>query len=185
MRKFVSFVVLASASCLAIASGPEVAKGFKRHDVGAGVRIDLPRKWAFQNYPMPLAGATNIRVTSGGLRMAITGFPLPEEAEAATQDNTAETLRMAMTPYVSFSKEGKVEPVAIANGRVHGAYGTLSSATSEPAFSIFAGRAYSCVTTAIVRTPGAAFSISVGSDACDGKEHQAAVLALAGMQEGG
>ena len=186
MRKLIFFAVLAAASCFTIALAQEVRKGFKRYDIGTGVKIDLPKKWVFQTYPMPLAGATNIKITSGYLQMQITGFPLPKNLAARpAQDNSGETLNMVMEPYIPYSKEGRVEPAVIANGSLHGAYGTLSSASGEPAFPIFSDKMYSCVTTAVIRTPDTAFSISIGSESCTSKEHQAALLALTGMQIGG
>lgn len=178
-------LIVALVTAAAHAADP--AQGFKRHDIGAAVSIDLPERWKLQSFPMPIPGATNFRIDTGPMRIAITGIeakavtPLGETPKPLPTDEQSvkELLQRGSAPYVGRSAEQAVNPVVVAGTGFTLAHSTFSAPDSRPAFAAFAGRMYVCVTSAVMRTAASSFSITVGSDNCAGADHQAAIAALA------
>ena len=160
-----------------------------RHELATGISITFPKDWQFESYPMPMAGASNYRVTIGDLRMAVTGFPLPpipqggkspfdgEEGKAKVIEIVAETAGQ----FAPLASDGPIEPTPVIGDGFLGAYATLNSKNGDAVFPVFSGRVYACVTTGMVITKTTAFSVSIGSPACSGVDHNAALAALSGI----
>ncbi len=182
------FMALALSASLAMAAD-KPAKGFKRHELSAGVTMDFPKKWTLSSFPMPIPGASNYRIDTGKLRIAITGFPAPPAQDGSENPTTKEsfvkdTASQSASQYLAVSKEKEVVPVVLSGTGYVLAYATLSSATGEPVFPAFYARTYACVSTGIVRTTSTVYSVTIGSDDCNGAEHQAALAALSTIHVG-
>lgn len=178
-----SFLVSLAVS----ANGADVAKGFKRHTLGGGAEIHLPKKWQLRSFPMPSAmgmppGTGEYRVEADDMRMGITAIVYPGGSLASTMPETIELLKKAMAPYVAGSKDGAITAIEFTNGKLFGAHATLASRDGQAVFRIFQGPPYACVSTAIVRAPKATYSVSIGSGSCEGDAHKTALTAIAGMQ---
>jgi hypothetical protein len=152
--------------------------------IGGGMSLDVPAGWKFERWPMPEPNQTNIRIHAEGLKIGITGFPIPEGAETVKvlQDLDA-TLVQAMTPYLSEARESAVQPTGFAAGEVRGSFGTLSAKPGGKGFAVFPttlspSAIYQCVTTSIVRTDHYFQAISIASDDCTGARHQAGIAML-------
>ena len=178
----VLFVVILGCS-KATAAAPDQSVG---HELATGITIEFPKDWQFESYPMPMAGASNYRVTSGDLRIAITGFPLPpiprgekspfdgEEGKVKVIEIVANTA----SQYAPLASDGSVEPTPVFGNGFVGAYATLNSKSGDAVFPVFSGRLYACVTTGMLITKTTAFSVSIGSPSCSGAVHKAALAAL-------
>lgn len=162
-------------------------------DLGSGIKVDLPSDWQ-------LSGMANIatrqpefrklgikayewRVDTGTMRIAFSYmmFPGSESAEIDT-DSLKDTVRKASLQYLPAAMESAVEPTSFSKGGVIGVYATLH-AKPDSMFPVFSGRAYRCVTTAVVRRGAGAISISIGSADCDSAEHRTALAAVIGLHE--
>ena len=162
------------------------------HALSPGVTIDLPKRWSLQSFPMPIPGASNYRVETGKLRMAITGFPVPKP-DNVSKDEAPSTMSEAFvknavmessSQYEADAKQPLAEAESIVGQGYTGAYRTLDSENGKPVFPAFFGRTYRCVTTGMIATVDTVYSITIGSDRCDGSEHKQAVQALASIHVG-
>jgi hypothetical protein len=181
------FLTLFTSVAIA-ADKPE--KGFKRHHLSPTVTIDLPKKWALASYPMPIPGASNYRIDTGKLRMAITGFPTPTIPEGAKNPTLSEgfvkdTAIDSSKQYLQGSNEKEVMPIVLSGRGYALAHATFSSATGEAIYPAFYARTYACVSTGMVNTTLTVYSITIGSNDCNGKEHKAALTALSTIIVGG
>jgi hypothetical protein len=182
-------VALTVTTSLALAAEkPE--KGLKRHNLSPVVTIDLPKKWGLSSFPMPIPGASNYRIDTGKLRIAITGFPtppIPQGTENPTlkESFVKDTVVESSSQYLGVSKEKEVTPVVLSGTGYALAYATFSSSTGEPVFPAFYARTYACVSTGMVSTTSTIYSITIGSNDCNGEEHKAALTALSSLRVGG
>lgn len=186
MRALLALFFAVSGCSMATAAAPGQSVG---HELATGITIEFPRDWQFESFPMPMAGASNYRVTAGGLRMAITGFPLPpvpqgekfpfdgEEGKAKVIEIVANTAGQ----FAPLASDGSVEPTPVLGDGFLGAYATLNSKGGDAVFPVFSGRVYACVTTGMVITKTTAFSVSIGSPSCSGADHKAALAALSSI----
>ena len=188
--KFASFVLVFLALATSPVSADDApAKGFKRHELGAVVTIDLPKKWVLASFPMPIPGASNFRIDTGKMRIAITGIPLPPVPEGTEKPTMKEsflkdTVIESSSQYLAASKEKEVAPVVLSGPGYVLAYATFNSATGQPVFPAFYARTYACVSSGMVSTATTVYSVTIGSDDCSGKEHQAALAALSTIHVG-
>ncbi len=172
----------------ASATGAEVAKGFKRHALGGGAEIQLPKKWQLGSFPMPAAmgmppGTGEYRLQVDDMRMGITAIVYPDGGSLeSTMPETIALLKKAMAPYVAGSKDGAIVPIEFTNGKLFGVHASRASKDGQAVFRIFQGPPYACVTTAIVRAPKATYSVSIGSGSCESDTHKTALTAIASMQ---
>lgn len=164
--------------------------GLKRHALTPIASIDLPKKWVPRGFPMPMVGASNHRIDTGDMRVAITGFPLP--APDATQATplpdvmseafVRETVKAGSAQYASLAKDPAAEPVVQADAHRTFGYMTFDSASGKPAFMAFPGRVYRCVTSGMITTKAMVFTVTIGSDDCEGKAHRQAMSALSTLR---
>ncbi len=188
MRSVALFVLLLSvASAVDSAAG---VKAVKTETIGNGVSVDVPSKWKFESWPMPLDGYTNFRIYADELKVGITGFPLPENAPAIPAlDNSGDSVKEAMGQYLPNAVETEIAPLSFDNGEIKGSYATLSAKKNGNGFVVFPtitrpSLIYQCVTTSIVRTKRMWFAISIASNDCSSKNHQAAISMLATIKQG-
>jgi hypothetical protein len=157
--------------------------------------LTIPAGWEAKSYRMPMRGAINFRITSGDLRMAVTGIPKPKQADespaalmglmkdVSEEDKVKFDVMNASMQYVMLG--GKPystdeEPTFKGTGYV-GALMTVAAPGEEAIFPVFEGRKYQCVTTSVIKTETMAYVISVGSTSCSGADHTAAVAAIRSM----
>ena len=186
--QMVLIILTVSTSMVVAAEKPE--NGLKRHDLSPVVTIDLPMKWVLASFPMPIPGASNYRIDTGKLRMGITGFPTPPIPEGTVNPTLNEsfvkaTVIESSSQYLEISKEKEVTPVVLSGTGYAFAYATFSSSTGEPVFPAFNARTYACVSTGMVSTTSTIYSITIGSNDCNGEEHKAALAALSTLHVGG
>jgi hypothetical protein len=185
------FVLLFSALLL-VASAVDSAAGVKAvstETIGNSIGVDVPSKWKFESWPMPLEGYTNFRIYADELKVGITGFPLPENAPAIPAlDNSGDSVKEAMGQYLPNAVETEIAPLSFDNGEVRGSYATLSAKKNGNGFVVFPtitrpSLIYQCVTTSIVRAKRMWFAISIASNNCSSENHQAAILMLATIKQ--
>jgi hypothetical protein len=188
-----AFKVLASALLLlpALAQAGLFGKGEGKgaeQTLEPNVLIVLPKALKLQRYPMPIPGASNYRINTSGMRIAITGIPTDLGGESAPQSSDealkASTLRGA-AQYVSDAANPDAVPV-----QVKGAGWTLThvSYTAKPGsagFVPFMGAAYRCVSSGSLHTERTVFVITVGSPDCASGDHQAFLKALEAVKLAG
>lgn len=181
-----ALLVLFAAALGCSAATAAASEQSVRHELAAGISIAFPKVWQFESYPMPMAGASNYRVTVGDLRMAVTGFPLPPVPQGVKspfdgEEGKAKVIEIvanAAGQFAPLASDGPIEPTPVLGEGFLGAYATLNSKNGDAVFPVFSGRVYACVTTGMVITNTTAFSISIGSPSCSGADHKAALAAF-------
>jgi hypothetical protein len=169
-------------------------KPLKTHDVGDGIKVDLPATWKLGYFVNPASNmpsmkkqgikAWDYRADTGKLRIGITGMTFPGmAAKPMTPENEIEQFKRGMAQYVPISAEKAVTPTAFASGGIKGMHATLRTASGKPEFPVFFGRQFGCVTSAVAKRNDTLLIVSIGSDDCDGAEHKAALAAIAGAHE--
>ena len=177
-------VLLAAAVTAAPTEAQEVA-------IGANASMTVPKEWRAKSFPMPVRGSTNLRIEIEGLKMAVTGIPVPKSKEKEGWVNPLlrdvppekklefDVMNASMQYAMRGGKQyGADESVSFKGEGYNGAVMTLTSPSQEAIFEVFPGSMYRCVTTSIVKAEKMTYVISVGSDACDGEKHGAALAAI-------
>lgn len=192
MRTLVALIALSllvPLASLARDDGPD--SGLKRHALTPTASIDLPKKWVPRGFPMPMAGASNHRIDTGDMRVAITGFPLPSPdpsqatpppPDVMSEAFVRETVKAGSAQYAGLAKDPAAEPVVQADDHRTFGYMTFDSASGKPAFMAFPGRVYRCVTSGMITTRTMVFTVTIGSDDCEGKTHRQAMSALSTLR---
>lgn len=174
MRKMRLALVVALAGC---ASQP-VPSGSHAHPIGGGVQIALPSGWKVQSFPMPMEGATNIRATSGSVKVAITGIPTGQPAqEGGVLEGQVTEIKQR---YWGAKTQPAPPTLSFTTERVNGAYAELCSPGGAKEFNVLPGPAFECVTPAILSANGMVFSVSIASDSHGSAEYQEALAAVKG-----
>ncbi|NQD38831.1 hypothetical protein HPT27_17580 [Permianibacter sp. IMCC34836] len=166
------WLILMMVSALAqAASKPAVS-----HPIGGGLAVSLPKSWVVKNYPMPLEGATNLRIEADDVRIAITGFPT--EKGRLDKSALADMLAQSATYYLSKAKDPQLHAEYFETESALGAYAVLETASGNEEFAVFPGRYYACVAPIIISSQTMVFSISIGCEEADDDELTAALNAI-------
>lgn len=150
--------------------------------LGPDVRIALPGELQLRSYPMPIPGASNYRIDTGSMRIAITGIPLdmgggPPAAPRSDDKMKEGTLRSA-AQYRAGAANPDAAPSLVKGEGWAATYVTYAAKAGEAGFVPFMGAAYQCVSTGEVATARTVFILTVGSADCAGGEHQDFLKAL-------
>jgi hypothetical protein len=177
MKSF--FIVLIAALLSSCASSGNSNRS-SANSVGAGLKIDLPSGFDMQQFPMPIAGATNLRMTKSGLRLAITGIPFPRPGQIRTEDDLKRMLKESVdSQYRNFANESKANPFCVSSEGVVTCYESLSGKSGE-SFRAFPGAGYRYVTVAIASSTTGVLSITLASNTSD-SDYAAVLLAIKGL----
>ncbi|WP_457098179.1 hypothetical protein [Lysobacter sp. P5_B9] len=145
------------------------------------VQITLPKGLKLRAYPMPIPGASNYRIDTGSMRIAITGIPLSMDGQPApvrTDDEMKELALQSATQYRPGAANPDAAPSQVKGAGWTATYVSYSAKPGSAGFVPFMGAAYQCVSTGQVTTTRTVFVITVGSPDCYGTEHQGFLKAL-------
>lgn len=145
------------------------------------VQITLPKALKLRAYPMPIPGASNYRIDTGSMRIAITGIPLDlggEPAPTRTDGELKESTLQGAVQYRAGASNPDASPNQLKGAGWTATYVSYSAKAGSPGFVPFMGAAYKCVSTGQITTARTAFVVTAGSPDCSGAELQRFLKAL-------
>lgn len=160
--------------------------------LGGGLAIDLPAGWTLTKNPSMMPPSKDFvgydyRIRRADVVVAMTGFGFAwTKPDAPPPIDIAAIMTKAVAQYLPQAREAVVEPVLFANGPVGGGVATLHAADGK-AFAIGVAPPVQCVTSLMINGPPhkqmtITYSVTIGSDDCDGAAHRAAQAAVMSMR---
>jgi hypothetical protein len=162
------------------ASGSSVATSTAR-DIGGGALIQLPPGWTFNSYYMPPdLNATNVRITSHGIRMAITG--MLKSGPMRTTAELTSFLSQGTASYIPLSKERAFHPVAVETPTTRLVYATFSAANQGQGIPALVNEHSLQVTSAILNKEGVIFTVTISVNQSDNESSKNHLLAIESLK---
>jgi len=182
------FTVIALVSSIFISSfaiAKEKKEAVKSYEIAPGSQIQIPKSWKFNTYFMPPdLSATNIRIYTKGVTIAITGM-YELKGEDKTPEDLEKMLQQATLPYVQQSTEQSFTPVHFTTPTTIGVYTSYTAANKSAGLRTLPNEISLKTTTAIVYKTGSIFSISISlnkNNKAGLKNYQSAIDALSTIQ---
>jgi hypothetical protein len=137
-------------------------------------RITLPQGLKLRAYPMPIPGASNYRIDTGSMRIAITGIPLDMNGQPAPprgDDQMKDAAVRGAARYRPGADNPDALPTQVKGAGWTATYVTYSAKSGTRGFVPFMGAAYQCVSSGQIATARTIFVVTVGSSGCSSAEH--------------
>jgi len=165
-----------------LAALPAAAQELYTQKLEPNVQITLPKAQQLRAFPMPIPGASNYRIETGTMRIALTGIPLSMgggPARVQTDEELKEQTLEIAAPARLEAANPDAQPVQYKGRGWTATYVTYSAKPGSAGFVPFAtGTAYQCVSSGLIATARTVFVVTVGSSDCSGAEHQGFLKAL-------
>jgi hypothetical protein len=154
----------------------------KKHDFGNGAQVVLPAEWTYNSYPMPMAGATNIRIKKPGMVIAVTGLPNVNNVPFTEETIKALLADKASKLYFPISREKSVDYKSISKSTLVGGYAIFTANLNDKPFQVLKNQYYSSVADIIISYKNMVFSISLASELAPDKDFNLALNAISKME---
>lgn len=175
-------LLLSSVSLLGVlAALPAAAQELYTRKLEPNVQITLPKPQQLRSFPMPIPGASNYRIETGTMRIALTGIPLNMGGEPAPVHTDEELKELTLETAAQYRLEAAnpdAQPVQYKGPGWTATYVTYSAKPGSAGFVPFMDTAYQCVSSGLITTALTVFVVTVGSSDCSGTEHQGFLKAL-------
>lgn len=152
-----------------------------KRDIGGGYVISVPSSWTFASFPMPMKGASNVRLSGEGIKIAVTGFPtsggMPEPR----------ALEMGFTQglfaYLDHVKDINFLKQKFEGKDLWGMFAELETKSGKPDFEVFPGEKFACVVPVTIGTKKMVFSVTIACESPATDSYKAALNAIKGISK--